>query len=429
MDAHVIEASGAAGGVIRSERRDGYLLELGPQSFNATAVVLELCRELGIEGQLVQAPARAPRYVLVNGALREVPLSPPAFMKSSLFSLGTRARVLKDVLGRSTPPEAEESIAAFVRRKFSAELLEKLVGPFVSGIYAGDPEKLGLRSAFPSLYEAEKSAGSVILGLLRSGKKEKVQRVKPSLQTFRNGNHTLIEALAASVGSNLRCGVEASSVRCTPASSTGPRYELKVTSSGQEEILTTDCLIVAAPTQQAAGLLRGVHAEFESLLEKIQYAPVAVVSLGYPKSALHNSLEGFGFLVPRSAGLRILGTVWNSSLFPDRAPKGHVLLTSFVGGVLDPQAADAPTAQLVDEVHEELAKILGISQPPVFSNVQLWRRAIPQYQVGHAERISRLSELLGKHPHLHLAGNYLHGPALGACIEQALTVAGQAGIK
>ncbi|MEQ1472812.1 MAG: protoporphyrinogen oxidase, partial [Candidatus Acidiferrum sp.] len=247
--------------------------------------------------------------------------------------------------------------------------------------------------------------------------------------TFRDGNHTLIEALATSLGSNLKCGFEARSVLGTPASSTGPRYEVKVTSGGQEEILTTDRLIIATPTQQAAALLRSVDAEFESLLRKIEYAPVAVVSLGYPKTAIQHSLEGFGFLVPRSAGLRILGTVWNSSLFSNRAPVGHVLLTSFVGGALDPQAADAPTTQLIDKVHGELAKILGISQPPVFSNVQLWRRAIPQYHVGHAGRISQLGELVSKYPQLHLAGNYLHGPALGACIEQALTVAGQAGIK
>ena len=159
VDAHIIEASGVPGGVIRSERRDGYLLEFGPQSFNATPAVLNLCGDLGIEEQLVRAPSRAPRYVLVNGDCVRFRLSPPAFMKSSLFGLGTKVRVLKDVLGRSTPPETEESVAAFVRRKFSPELLEKLVGPFVSGIYAGDPEKLGLRSAFPQLYEAERSAG------------------------------------------------------------------------------------------------------------------------------------------------------------------------------------------------------------------------------------------------------------------------------
>jgi oxygen-dependent protoporphyrinogen oxidase len=429
VDAQVIEASDAAGGVIRSERRHGYLVEFGPQSFNATAAVLDLCRELGIAEQLIQAPARAPRYVLVNGELREVPFSPPAFLKSSLFSAGTKLKVLKDVLGRSTPPETEESIATFVRRKFSPELLEKLVGPFVSGIYAGDPEKLGLRSAFPSLYDAEKSSGSVIRGLMRSGKKKKGSGEKPSLQTFRDGNHTLIKALASSLSSQLRCGIQARNVRRLPVGSTGPGYEVTITSDGGNEILTTDGLIVATPTQQAAALLTGVDAEFERLLKEVTYAAVAVVSLGYSKNAVRHALEGFGFLVPRSERLRILGTVWNSSLFSNRAPESHVLLTSFVGGALDPQAAEMTPKQLIDIVHGELATILGISQPPEFSNAQLWPSAIPQYHVGHAERISRLGELLGKYPRLYVCGNYLHGPALGACIEHALKVARQAGTK
>ena len=315
-----------------------------------------------------------------------------------------------------------------MRRKFSAELLEKLVGPFVSGIYAGDPEKLGLRSAFPQLYEAEKSAGSVVKGLMRAGKSGKTPGEKPSLQTFRDGNQTLTDALAASLGPNIRCGVEARGVRVLSGTGMVPAFEVTLVRSG-EEVVTTDRLILATPTPQAGGLLRGVDAQFEALLEKIEYVPVAVVSLGYPHSAVSHSLEGFGFLVPRSSGLRILGSVWNSSLFANRAPEAHVLLTSFVGGALDPQITGVSEAQLADIVHSELAPILGISQAPTFSNVRVWPRAIPQYNVGHAERILRLAELRAKYPGLHLAGNYLHGPAWGACIEEALTVAGQAGIK
>jgi protoporphyrinogen/coproporphyrinogen III oxidase len=429
VDTQVIEAASMAGGVIRSERRDGYLLEFGPQSFNATAAVLNLCRELGIEEQLVRAPARAPRYVLVNRELREVPMSPPAFMKSSLFGLGTKFSVLKDVLGRSTPPENEESVAAFVHRKFSPELLEKLGGPFVSGIYAGNPEKLGLRSAFPQLYDAEKSAGSVVKGVMRAGKKDKTTSEKPTLQTFRDGNQTLTDALAASLDSNVRCGVEARGVRALAGTGTGPAFEVTVGVHGGGDVITTDRLIVATPTQQAGGLLHGVDPQFEALLQKIEYVPVAVVSLGYPRSAVRHALEGFGFLVPRSSGLRILGTVWNSSLFSNRAPEGHVLLTSFVGGALDPQITEVPEAQLANLVHRELAPVLGISQAPSFSNAQVWPRAIPQYNLGHAERIARLGELRGRYPNLHFVGNYLHGPAWGACIEVALTVVGQAGIK
>jgi len=427
IDAQVVESSATPGGVIRGERRDGYLLEFGPQSFNATSALLNLCRELHIDDQLLQAPPAAPRYVLVKGMLRPVPLNPPAFIASSLFNPLTKLRVLRDILGRSTPPQNEESVAAFTSRKFSRELLDKLVGPFVSGIYAGDPERLSLRSAFPQLYEAEKSAGSVIRGLLFSARKRAPSAEKPTLQSIRDGNQTLIHALAANLGSNLRCGVAAQSVRITTASrgskTDTPTFEVTVLANAQEELLTTNRLIVATPAHQAATLLRGIDPQFESALSLIPYAPVAVVSLGYPKSAIQHSLEGFGFLVPRSSRLRILGTVWNSSLFPNCAPDGHVLLTSFVGGATDPGAVSLPESEIVSTVHRELASILGISQPPSFSHVHAWQRAIPQYNIGHAQRMNQLTQLQNKHQSIRLIGNYLRGPALGPCIEQALTIA------
>jgi protoporphyrinogen/coproporphyrinogen III oxidase len=430
VDTQVVESSAAPGGVIHSERREDYLLEFGPQSFNATSSLVTLCRELHIDDQLLQAPAAAPRYVLVKGTLRPVPLSPPAFIASSLFSPVTKLRVLRDILGRSTVPQSDESVAAFTRRKFSHELLDKLVGPFVSGIYAGDPEKLSLRSAFPQLYEAEKSAGSVIRGLLFSARKRSASAEKPSLQTFRDGNQTLIQALAANLGSRLRCDVSAQRIRLTAASHDGktdaPIFEVSLFANGREEVLTAGRLIIATPAQQAATLLRDVDPQFESALSPIAYAPVAVVSLGYPQSAIHHSLEGFGFLVPRSSGLRILGSVWNSSLFPNRAPDGHVLLTSFVGGTTDPSAVSLPESEIVPVVHRELASVLGISQPPSFSHVQAWQRAIPQYNLGHFQLIGKLDRLQRKYQSIRLIGNYLRGPALGACVEQTLTVAQEA---
>jgi oxygen-dependent protoporphyrinogen oxidase len=193
-----------------------------------------------------------------------------------------------------------------------------------------------------------------------------------------------------------------------------------------EEVVTTNRLIIATPAQQAATLLGGIDPQFDSALAPIAYAPVAVASLGYPKAAIQHSLEGFGFLVPRSSGLRILGTVWNSSLFANRAPDGHVLLTSFVGGATDPSAASLPESEIVSIVHRELASVLGIAQPPSFSHVRAWQRAIPQYNLGHAQHMKRLTQMQNKYPSIWLVGNYLCGPALGACVEQALTVAQEA---
>jgi protoporphyrinogen/coproporphyrinogen III oxidase len=417
-----LEASARPGGVIRSERRNGFLLELGPQSLSGTPPLVELCRELGISGQLVQAPPRAPRYVLIDGALCQVPLSPPAFFASSVFSIGTKWSLLRDVFGVSHPPEDDESIAAFVRRKFSTELLEKLVGPFISGIYAGDPEQLSLRGAFPQLHEAEKSAGSVIRGMIRSAKVKKGQRERPTLLSFRDGNETLVRALAENLGDALRCSAEVIAIQRRTKGSVA-EYEVCLSAAGGEETLEVDQLIVATPTNAAAELLRQIGAGFENVLQEIPYAPVAIVSLGYRKSDVGHTLDGFGFLVPRSAGLEILGSVWNSSLFPNRAPDGKVLLTSFVGGATNPQAVTRSSQALISLVHREIAPVLKIRQEPVFSNVEIYQRAIPQYNLGHGEHLEVLNTVRAKYPGLWLVGNYLRGPAIGACIEQALTVA------
>jgi oxygen-dependent protoporphyrinogen oxidase len=329
---------------------------------------------------------------------------------------------LRDVFGTSHPPEQDESIAAFVRRKFSAELLEKLVGPFVSGIYAGDPEQLSLRGAFPQLHEAEKSGGSVIRGMMRRAKAKKGPRERPTLLSFRDGNETLVRALATNLGDALRCSAEVIAIqRRTKGSVEG--YEVCLSAAGRDETLEVDHLIVATPTNAAAELLRQIGAGFESALQGITYAPVAVVSLGYRMNAVGNTLDGFGFLVPRSAGLEILGSVWNSSLFPGRAPEGHALLTSFVGGTTNPQAITRNKEQLSALVHREIATLLDIKEAPVFSSVNVYQGAIPQYTLGHTDRLAALSGLGAKYPGLHLAGNYFRGPAIGACVEQALAIA------
>jgi oxygen-dependent protoporphyrinogen oxidase len=425
IDARVVEASDHPGGIIRSPRRDGYLLELGPQSFSATGPLLELCRELGVEDELVEAPSKAPRFLVIDGKLREAPLSPPAFFTSPLFGAKTKWSILRDALGRSVPPADDESIGAFVRRKFSPELLEKLVGPFISGIYAGDPERLSARAAFPQLYQAELNSGSIVRGMIRFAKSKNEPRQRPKLCSFREGNETLVRALANNLGGNFRCGVEVTAIQQGGAG-TGPlgeRFVLDARTPDGLETIVADHLVIAAPTNIAAQLLKNIDPAFSAALNEIEYAPVAVVSLGYRKSAVNHSLDGFGFLIPRSEGLRVLGTVWNTSLFPGRAPQDYVLLTSFIGGATDPAAAKLSAAELVAAVHGEIAPLLSIQQPPAFSHIEIYDRAIPQYNLGHNSRIASLDRTLNIHLNLRLAGNYLHGPAVSACVEQAQRVA------
>jgi oxygen-dependent protoporphyrinogen oxidase len=429
VDTLVLESAAHPGGVIESVKRDGFLVEHGPQSFSGNALVSKICKDLGIESERLLADPKAPRYVLIANQLRAVPMG-PALFSSSFLSGGTRGAILRDIFSNSAPPADDESVADFIRRKFSPTLLDRLVGPFVSGIYAGDPEKLSARAAFPILHEAESAAGSVLRGAFQVMKTRKAKRAgapreQSSLQTFREGNETLIIALATSLEERLRLGVEAVGIEPLDCGheAKAPRFRVAIRSSAGNQSIEAERLILAVPTDVAGRLLSPLDKGFAPQLGSIDYAGVAVVSLGYSIFDVGHSLKGFGFLVPRSSGLRILGTVWNSSLFPGRAPEAHVLLTSFVGGATNPAAIQRSAVQLVELVHKELTPILSIRKEPVFSNVRVWSQAIPQYNLGHLGRLAAIEKLRSRFPGLHLAGNYLNGPAIGTCIEQAFKIA------
>jgi len=427
----VVEAAARPGGVIQSVKRDGYLLECGPQSFSGNGTISAMCHDLGILEERVLADPKAPRYVLIDGKLQNVPMG-PGLLTSSFMSGGTRTAILRDIFGKSESPEPDESVAEFIRRKFSPTLLDRLVGPFVSGIYAGDPEKLSLRAAFPLLYEAEKTAGSITRGVFKvlkqrkaaNGTQTKVPREKATLQTFRDGNETLIRAIAGRLGERLTCGTEVTRIEALEPGQDprAPRFRLFLRGPKSEETVETERLILSVPTETAGRLLE-LEPGFAAQFGAIAYSGVAVVSLGYRKEDVGDSLAGFGFLVPRSSGLSILGTVWNSSRFPGRAPKGQALLTSFVGGATNPGAITKSPEHLASQVHREMSPLLELHKEPVFSNVTIWQRAIPQYNLGHTAKIAAIEELRTRFPGLYFSGNYLKGPAIGTCVEHAMKVA------
>jgi oxygen-dependent protoporphyrinogen oxidase len=427
----VVDSAARAGGVIHSEKREGYLLECGPQSFSGNSAITSVSSDLGLLSERLLADPKAPRYVLINGKLQLVPMG-PGMLASPLLSGGTRLALFRDMFGKSTPPEPDESVAEFVRRKFSATLLDRLVGPFVSGIYAGDPEKLSLRAAFPILYEAEKQFGSAIRGALKIMKARKAAvgdapREKATLQTFQDGNESLIDALSERLGNSLYCNVEVVSLQALDPTTepAAPRFRATLRTPKGEEVIEAERLILAVPTNVAGKLLAPLNSDFEAPFCGIEYAGIAVVSLGYRKEDVAHALDGFGFLVPRSAGLAILGSVWNSSLFPGRAPNGQALLTSFVGGATNPAALKQSPEELVAQVHNELTPLLGLRKEPVFRNVTIWPRAIPQYNLGHTARLATIDKLRGNFPGLYIVGNFLNGPAIGTCIEHALKVANE----
>jgi oxygen-dependent protoporphyrinogen oxidase len=412
----LLEASARVGGLVGSVRRDGFLFESGPQSFQGTDALLELVREVGSESELQRADPRAARFVYLHGRLQKIPMTPQALMASSLLGIKSRARIVSEPFKRTKPPTKEESVADFVRRKFGHEILEYLVAPFVSGVYAGDPEKLSLKAAFPTLEEWEREYGSVLRGAMksRSERSEKEKRSgPPPLCSFKDGTASLGNAIAAKLGDSVRLGAQAMSVERST------NYQICFVQNGRSEMTEAASVVLAPPAYIAAPLIGRLSLTLAHTLSGVAYAPVAVVACGYYDRQVAHALDGFGFLVPRSEKVRTLGTVWNSSLFPGRAPAGSVAITSFIGGATDPKIVERSDDEIAAIVQDENARILQISGSPVASAVWKYPKALPQYNLGHGHVVEAIRDGERANPGLFFCGNYLEGPSLGKCVEMA----------
>jgi oxygen-dependent protoporphyrinogen oxidase len=429
-DISLLEREDRVGGVINSWRQDGFLLEGGPNSFLASPQATRLIGELGLVKEQTVADSQAPRYIYFHNKLMPVPMG-PAFLFSSLMSLKGKLRIFAEPFIKARVDSGEESIGDFFRRRIGKEALDRLVAPFVSGVYAGNVEKLSLKASFPSLAEWEEQYGSMIMGAIRSRRKTPAasknseKEGSPNgkgLCSFNEGLSTLTNALAKNLAGALMrsCQIESISI-----GSQSPRYQIRCRQAGNSYEFVTDILIMATPAAPAAQLLGAHLPALADELNAIEYAPMAIVYLNFPARALAAPLNGFGFLAPRSEGLRLLGSVWSSSLFPARAPVGQTLLTNFIGGSHDPGAVDLSDEELIKIAGEELQRALAATSPPQAIGVRKLRRAIPQYTIGHAARVARIDDLLRAQMGLHLIGNYLRGVSVPDCIDRASDLAAQ----
>src|SRR5580704_6851896 len=422
LEVPVFESNSAAGGMIDSVEKDGMLFEAGAQSFQGTPELLALIRELGLEAQLQKADPRAPRYVLLHGRLRKIPMSPQALLASTLLNPVSRWKIASEPFKKSQPPNQEESVASFVRRKFGHEILEYLVAPFVSGVYAGDPEKLSLKAAFPTLDEWERQYGSVIRGAKKSraaaapGVEQAASR--PSLCSFTTGVSALPRALAANLGERFGANVKATAVEAADSG-----FALHASHGDSATVLNASAVVFATPSYAALDIVRPFAPKLATILGAIAYAPVAVVAAGYRRMQVSDALIGFGFLVPRAEKIRTLGTIYNSSLFSGRAPENSVTITSFIGGATDLEISQLAESEIANIAHRDNAKILQISGSPMVTQVWKWNRALPQYNLGHGHIVESLRTVLRETPGVFLAGNYLEGPAVGKCLENGYKTA------
>jgi oxygen-dependent protoporphyrinogen oxidase len=415
VDVVVYEASPRAGGVIRSERRDGYLVEHGPNSLGTPPPAGQaILARLGLDRTALDPdPAARNRFVVRRGRVLQLPRGPAEALTTPILSVRAKLRLLKEPFAAAST-DGEESVAAFVRRRLGGEALDYLVDPLVGGIFAGLPEQLAVRHALPGLYALEREHGSLLRGVMRSASRGGPRAGRPGrrIVSFAEGMETIPGALADALGPALRLAAPVS--RLAP---TGGAWELDVAAGDAVERVRHDAVVWAAPAH-ALDRLDFAGAERAALdrVAVVPYAPVSVLVLGFRRDDVAHPLDGFGVLVPSAERRSILGAIFSSTLFPDRAPPGHVALTVFLGGARDPRLAESDAHTLTARALDDCRDLLGVHGEPVFRRHVFWPRAIPQYIVGYGRLHAAMDQVERANPRLFLAGTYRHGISVGEAL-------------
>jgi len=429
----VYEAGARAGGVIQSFRKDGFLAELGPNTILETSPkIAQLISDAGLDSRkLVPDPKAEARYVVRYGRPIEMPGSPLGFFITPLFSARAKLAVLREPFIKPRRDGVEESIAQFVVRRFNQEFLDHAIDALVAGIYAGDPHRLSLTHAFPKLKALEDNYGSMIKGQIlgardrkKSGEVAKDRALKFS---FDEGLQVLPDTLATQLGEALKLNTP-----ITKLSQTGDGWRVTTTGGEVEHRAVIYCgtahrlaelkveVLGTAnePRSPALAPLGGAREKQMDVshFSGIRHPPVASVVLGFRREDVRHRCAGFGMLIPRVEGFKILGAIFSSSLFPNRAPAGHLTLTCYIGGERQPEIASLPPEKLVEFACEDLRRLLGVTGRPVFSHHHFWPRAIPQYNVGYGKFKELMNDLEAEAAGLFLAGHYREGISVGDSI-------------
>ena len=421
----VLERASQPGGSIRTITDGGWLIEAGPNSLQyGTSELKQLVQDLGLESELVSAnPAAKRRYIVRGGKFVAVPSSPPALLGSPLFGLRTKLSLLTELFTRPRIRTSDITLAELVRSHFTQELVDYAVNPLIAGIYAGDPEKLSVRHAFPMLWQAERSHGSLIRGMMAAGKAKKAaggSGVAP-IVSFHRGLQTLTDALAARLpAGSLKLGVTVETLL------PGKPHRLVWKQDGETASGEFDAVVLAVPAGALAQLTCGTLGERPlASLDNIPHPPVASLFLGYRREQVAHPLDGFGGLVPALEKRDVLGILFSSSLFPGRAPDGHVGLTIFAGGTRQPDHARLTPEQLLARIDRDLRELVGATGAPVFMRHTFWPRAIPQYVPGYERWQEQATALENAHAGLFIGGNARDGISVPDCVKSGQKLAGR----
>jgi oxygen-dependent protoporphyrinogen oxidase len=419
----VYESGARVGGVIQSSRRDGFLAEHGPNAALETSPkVAELVKWAGLEARrLATAPDAEARYVVRDRRPVSMPGSPLGFLTTPLFSMGAKLAVLREPFIKPRRDGVEESIAQFVQRRFNQEMLDHAIDALVAGVYAGDPYQLSLPHAFPKLKALEDNYGSMIKGQILGAKARKksgeIAKDRAPKFSFDEGLQVLTDGLAGHLGDAVRLNTEISAL-----TKSGDQWLVQTSAGSQEHSAVIYCgtAFRLAQLQIEAGPQGRIPVE---IFSEIKYPPVASVVLGFRREDVTHPCLGFGMLIPKIEGFKILGTIFSSALFPNRAPAGCICLTSYIGGTRYPAFASLPSGQLIDLTMADLRELLGVKGNPIFSQVAFYPRAIPQYNVGYGKYRDRLSEIEAQAPGLYFAGQYRDGVSLADSMVSGINIA------
>lgn len=418
----VYEASGRVGGAIQTLRRDGYLAEFGPNTILETSPkITQLVTDAGLQSRRLNPDSAAEaRYVVRYQRPIEMPGSPLGFFTTPLFTLGAKLAVMREPFRPAKRDGQEESIANFVRRRLCAEFLDHAIDALVGGIYAGDPEKLSVQQAFPKLAALEEKYGSMIKGQILGARERKrrgeVAKDRAPKFSFDDGLQVLPDTLRERLGGAVTLNT---SVTELAQNTHGWTVGFKSPAgTGQAE----HSVVLYAGTAFRLAELNIVSPKSVDLkvFSEIRYPPVASVVLGFRREDVAHPCNGFGMLIPRIAGFKILGTIFSSALFPNRAPAGHLTLTSYIGGERCPELASLPEQQLFNVVCKDLQVLLGVRGKPTFQHTVFWPRAIPQYNLGYGKFRTLMTDIENRTPGLFFAGHYRDGISVGDSIASGL---------
>ena len=408
VDVTVFEASENVGGNVQTIEKHGYTIEQGPNSLLKSPRLVDLVRMLNLEDRVIAAsPHAQKRYILWNGKLEA--MGPKSFV-NGYFGPKTIFALAREPFVRSKSPE-HESVAQFVTRRLNSEFLDKAIDPFVSGVYAGDPNDLSMRSAFPKLYEMERDFGSLIMGTIRRNV-EKPDPNFPKTFSFRGGLKTLIQKLADEIGEGVRTSTAVEKIDKVDDG------RFRVNSEN------FDAVVISTPAWVAADLVRDRDPELAETLANVNYPQVAVAVTAFKSENIGKKLDGFGFLIPSKEKRPILGTLFHSAVFPERSPDGRHLLMTFVGGVRDNGNLDKLSDDDVKSlVTTQLVELLNVKGEPDFFHLKRWKRAIPQYRVGYENVTATCAEFEKKNLGLYFCSNFYRGISMGDCVKNAFQTA------